>query len=384
MNIFIVLAIVLLFAKIGGYIAKKLGQTSDVGEIIAGMILGPGVLAIFSPTEFFHHFADIGIVLLMFLMGLEFDMKAFERFWRGGVMTAIFGAFVPFFGGIILASAVFNWPTTTSFVFATILMATSVSVIITALDDMKCLKTRIGYTIIDAAIVDDVLGVAMLTLVMGVVGKGKASAMTFGILGIEMLIFFAAVLILGPKISKLVLDFGKHLDLRVKEGHLSMILMILFLLTFLAHSIGLSIIIGAFLAGTIFDKRHIKKIEHEIYSMTFGLFIPIFFVYVGSFLIPAALIQYWYLVLVIVIVALAGKFIGSFLGASISGLSFKHSTVIGTGMMGKAEVALVIAVLAKSMGIFSSEIYTVIVTSIILMVIITPILFRQCLKRFYK
>ncbi|MFH1450772.1 MAG: cation:proton antiporter, partial [archaeon] len=102
MNIFITLAIVLFFAKIGGYISKRLGQVSDVGEIIVGMILGPGVLAIFAPTEFFQHFADIGIILLMFLIGLEFDITAFEKFMKGGILTAVFGAFIPFFGGIIL------------------------------------------------------------------------------------------------------------------------------------------------------------------------------------------------------------------------------------------------------------------------------------------
>jgi len=382
MNIFITLAIVLFFAKIGGYIAKKLWQVSDIGEIIVGMLLGPGVLAIFSPTEFFKYFADIGIVLLMFLMGLKFDLKAFEKFIKGGILTAAFGAFVPFFGGVILGSAVFRWPPITSFIFATILMATSVSVIVTVLDDMKKLRTDIGYMIMDAAIVDNVLGIGMLTLVIGVISTEAPTIFTFGILGLEILIFFAAVLLLGPWISTLVLKFGRHLDLRVKEGHLSMILMTLFVLTFIAHIVGLSIIIGAFLTGVIFDKKHIKKIEHEVYSMTYGLFIPIFFVFVGSFINPLAILNHWYVVLLILLVALAGKFFGSFLGASITGLSLRDSTIIGIGMMGRCEVALVIAVLARSLGLLSADIYTIIASSIILTVIITPVLLRQTIKRF--
>ena len=384
MNIFITLAIVLFCAKIGGYISKRFGQVSDVGEIIVGMILGPGLLAIFAPTEFFHHFADIGIVMLMFLMGLEFDIKAFERFLKGGIMTGLFGAFIPFFAGIILGSSVFNWAPATSFVFGTILMATSVSITLSVFEDLKKLKSKIGYLIVDAAIVDDVLGVGMLTLVLGVISKSTPSVFTFGILGLEMVVFFAAVLLLGPKISKMVLKLGNHLDFRVKEGHLSMILMILFALTFLAHGVGLSIIIGAFLAGTIFDKRHIKKIEHEIYSMTYGLFIPIFFVFVGSYLTPSVLIKYWYMILLIILVALIGKFIGSFIGAAMTGISMRDSTLVGVGMMGKCEVALIISVLARSIGVFSSEIYTIIVSSIVLGMIITPIILRFLLKRFNK
>jgi len=384
MNIFITLAIVLFFAKLGGYISKRLGQVTDVGEIIVGIILGPGLLAIFEPTEFFHHFADIGIILLMFLMGLEFDRKAFEKFLKGGILTAIFGAFVPFFGGIILGSAVFNWPPAVSFVFATILMATSISVVVTVLQDVKKTKTSIGYTLIDAAIVDNVLGVGMLALVLGVINKSTTSMFTFGKIGIEIIIFFAAVLLIGPKISKFFLKFGNMLDLRVKEGHLSIMLIVLFGLTFLAHAIGLSMLIGAFLAGVIFDKKHIKKIEHEVYSMTYGLFISVFFVFVGSFVDPFVLISNWHIVLLILFVALAGKFLGAFLGSSISGVSLRNSATIGIGMMGHCEVALAIAVTARSSNILPANIYTVIVSSLVLTVIITPVLLRYMLKKVAK
>jgi Kef-type K+ transport system membrane component KefB len=163
-----------------------------------------------------------------------------------------------------------------------------------------------------------------------------------------------------------------------------MLLITLFVMTFIAHSIGLSIIIGAFLTGVIFDKTHIKKIQHEIYSMTYGLFIPIFFVYVGSFLTPATLIANWYLVLLIVLVASAGKFVGSFLGSSMSGTKLKDSAIIGIGMMGRCEVALIIAVSARKLGLFSADIYTIIVSSIILTVIIAPIMLRYVITKFSK
>ncbi|MFH1450728.1 MAG: cation:proton antiporter, partial [archaeon] len=224
-------------------------------------------------------------------------------------------------------------------------------------------------------------GIGMLTLILGLLGMRSPSVLSFGILGLEVIIFFAAILIIGPFISRMALKFGNHLDLRVKEGHLSMILITLFALTFIAHSIGLSIIIGAFLAGVVFDKSHIKKIEHEIYSMTYGLFIPIFFIFVGSFLIPSVLLNSWQSVLLILLVALAGKFIGSSLGSVISGMSLKNSALIGVGMMGRCEVALILAIMARGMNIFSGEIYTIIVSSIILTVIITPILFRFLLKK---
>ena len=185
-------------------------KISDVGEVIVGMIIGPGVLALIAPTEFLHHLADIGIVLMMFLMGLEFDVKAFEKFMKGGIMTAVFGAFVPFFGGLILASSIFKWPVPASFIFATILMATSVSVAMTVLEEVKKLRSESTYTIVDAAIVDDVLGVGMLTIVLGLISKSTPSAFTFGLLGLEMIAFFAFVLLLGPRISDLVLKFGKY------------------------------------------------------------------------------------------------------------------------------------------------------------------------------
>jgi len=383
MNIFIMLAIILFFAKVGGFISKKLGQSSAVGEILVGMLLGPGVLGIFQPSNFFQAFSNIGIALLMFLMGLEFDIKAFEKFIKGGILIAIFGAFIPFFSGVILATAVFGWSTITSFIFATILMATSISITVTVLDDLKKLRTPLAYTIIDAAVVDNVLGVGMLTIVMGLIAMKAPSMMSFGVLGIEIILFFAAILLLGPMVSRFVLRFGRHLDLRVKEGHLSMILMILFVLTFLAHFVGLSIIIGAFLTGVVFDKTHIKKIEHEIYSMTYGLFIPVFFVFVGSYLMPLFILEHWYVVLIVLVVALVGKFLGSFLGASISGQSLRNSITIGVGMMARCEVAIIIAIMAKNLDIFSSEIYTIVVSSIILTVVITPIILRFIVKKLH-
>lgn len=381
MDVFITLAIVLFFAKVGGYISKKLGQPSEVGEVIVGMILGPGMLGIFQQTDFFTHFADLGIIMLMFLIGLKFDLGAFEKFLKGGIMTAVFGAFLPFFGGILLGAAVFHWPTFTTLIFSAVLMTTSITVAVTVLEESGKLRTPLGYTLIDAAIADNIIGIAMLSLVIGIAANNSASILRLGFLGVEIILFFAAIILIGPAVSRFALKFGRHLDLRVKEGHLSMILIVILALTFIAHSIGLSVVIGAFLAGVLFKQDYIKGIKHEIYSMTCGLFIPVFFAYIGSFILPSVILRSWLAVLLIVAVALGTKFFGSMLGAVVSNLSGRDAVHVGIGMMGRCEVALVIALLAKDLGLFTQNVYTVIVASAMITVVITQILLKQAVRR---
>lgn len=376
MELLVDIILILVAAKLGGYLFKKLKQSAVLGEIIAGIIIGPAVLGIFQPTEITRFLADIGIMMLMFLVGLELNLKTFEKFLKSGSITAIFGAFIPFFAGIFISSNFFGWSVLPSFFFGVALMATSVSITAATLKELKKLKTPVGSTLLDAAVIDDIIAVAMLAFLLGIVGGGVVSFETITLLGLKIVLFFGAVLFIGPYLGRYLIKIGKGLNLRVEEGLLSIIIVLLFGLAFLGKGVGLSTIIGAFLAGVILDKRKLVHVEHEIYGMTYGLFIPFFFVFIGTYINLGILYEHFILILLIFSIAFLTKFFGALLGAKISGMKLKDSLTVGIGMVPRSEVALIIVSLGLTSGVLSDTLYSVIVSALILTILVTPPLLK--------
>ena len=362
MELLVDIILILIAAKLGGYLFKKLKQSA--------------VLGIFQPTEITRFLADIGIMMLMFLVGLELNLKTFEKFLKSGSITAIFGAFIPFFTGIFISSNLFGWSVLPSFFFGVALMATSVSITAATLKELKKLKTPVGSTLLDAAVIDDIIAVAMLAFLLGVVNGGVVSFEILTLLGLKIVLFFGAILFIGPYLGRYLIKIGKELNLRVEEGLLSLVIVLLFGLALLGKGVGLSTIIGAFLAGVILDKRKLVHVEHEIYGMTYGLFIPFFFVFIGTYISLGVLYEHFVLVLLIFSIAFLTKFFGASLGAKISGMKARDSLTVGIGMVPRSEVALVIVSLGLTNGVLSSTLYSVIVSALVLTILVTPPLLK--------
>ncbi|MFO7872765.1 MAG: cation:proton antiporter [Candidatus Undinarchaeales archaeon] len=384
-KLLLTIVVILLSAKLGGALAKKLGQSTVIGEILAGIIIGPILLGKFffldisSPV--IYTLAEIGLVFLLFLVGLKLDIKTFEKFAMTNVLTAFLGVMLPFSLGTLLAFNLFNWTPIQSLLLGGILMATSIGVTARLLDDRNLTRTKAGMAISDAAVLESIITIVVITFLLGFGTTQISTFNQFIFASLKIFVFFVAIIFLGQRVGGYIITLGEKLNLRVKEGLLSVVLVLIFSLSYISDALGLSMLIGAFLAGVILDERHLKKIEHEVYSMTYGLFVPIFFVYIGALVDPVLIYHNLWWILPIFVVAVVGKFIGSFIGSLLTEVKVKDCFKIGVGMIPRGEIAIILTGLAAQNGIFASEIYTAIISALLLTIIITPPLFTLVTKK---
>jgi Kef-type K+ transport system membrane component KefB len=375
-EILVIILVAILAAKIGGFISKRLGQPALIGEIVAGFLVGPAVLGFIEIGPVLDTFAWIGITMLMFLVGLEFNVISFKKSLSRGIIISIFGSFIPFALGIIAGVTVLEMFLPEAFFLGIILMSTSVTITAAMLSDIKKLKSFRGFAIIDACIIGDVLTVVMLTFIISVGTFTYAFPYSIILLGLEIFAFFGIVLFFGPHIGKFFIRLGEGLNLRVREGLLSIVLVFLFSMAFLAELLGLSLITGAFLAGVMINKKAIKKIQHELYGLTYGLFVPIFFVFIGLHLTPVDLSGTFNIMLFLLAVAVFSKILGAGAGAKLTGFSFKSSLFIGSAMVPRIELSFIVAIIAKTQGYITSTFYTLLVAVFALTVLVTPPLLK--------
>ncbi len=382
MEVFLALVFLLVGAKLGGFVASRLKQSAVLGELLAGVLMGPYVLGIIHHGEFLKVVSDIGVVVLMFLAGLHIDESRFRRFMERGFVIAFLGATLPLLSGYILGLFLgLGWKE--SLFVGGVLSATSVSVTTRALSEMRRLRSDYGTAIMDASVIDDVIGMIILTILMMFLSPHSSATPYSLSLGFTaMSAFFLLSFIAGKKLIPPLLELGRHLDFRVREGLFSIVLALLLLFSFAAFSVGLSIVTGAFILGLIMPKRRIARVEHEVYAFGYGFAIPAFFVYMGSFLNPVLLIQpaAQLSVLLLFSVAALSKFSGSSLGGLLTGFGRHSSAMIGIGMIPRMEIAIVMAELGKNAGILSLETFSLLITTMMLTVFATPFLLKAYRK----
>lgn len=242
---FVLSLILILFStKIAGDVSVRLGQPAVLGKLIIGIILGPAVLGWINNDEFIHYFSEIGVLLLMFLAGLETDLEQLKRNWKSAFAVAVLGIILPFIGGFGVGK-IFDLGTTYSLFLGVLLSATSVSITVQVLKDMNRLNSREGSTILGAAVVDDVLVVVLLAVMISFLGTGEG--VSLGLLVGKKIIFFIVAVLAGwliiPKILKWLTN------LKVTEPVISIGLVICFAYVYFADLMGMAGIIGSFAAG---------------------------------------------------------------------------------------------------------------------------------------
>ena len=382
------LALILLAASIGGGIAKHFKMPPVLGQILVGIIIGPTILNILEgEDELIHIVAQLGVVFLMFLAGLETDLKELKSSGKGALMIAFGGMIVPFILGVFIPYFFFGQyiPGETdhqklfgAIFIGTILTATSVSISVSVLRDMRQLGSKQGISILGGAIIDDVLGIIMLAVVSGMVSPTGESDIVALLL--RMLLFFILAAVSGFIISKVITRFaqGSHWRDRI----ITISIVVCFLFSFGAELFSIASITGAYAAGVIFAAtpyRH--RIVDKIQTIAYSLFTPIFFVSIGlSAKITSDVLNYIGYALIIVLIAVSGKIIGCFVGARVSGFSVKHSMQVGIGMIARAEVALIVANQGFSSNIIGIETFTSIVLLVVVSTIVTPPLLKLLFK----
>lgn len=383
-QIFLDLAIIIIFSKFFGLLARKFKAPQVVGEIVAGLLIGPSILGLVEQTDFLTQMAEIGVILLMFSAGLETNLRDLMKTGLKAFLIACFGVFVPLVGGTLLYMAFYGTAPFGSDKFyqalfiGVIMTATSVSITVQSLREMGKLKGEIGTTIVSAAIIDDVIGILVLTFVIGFKNPDSHP----GKVVINTALFFLLAIVLGFILYKI---FNK-VDIRYPHTRRIPILglALCFIFAYVAEvHFGIADITGAYIAGIILCSiRDSEYIEEKIDTNSYMLFGPIFFASIGLKTnidnVTGGIILF---AIAFVAVALICKIVGCGLIARICGYKGNDALKVGVGMMTRGEVALIVSQKGLSVGMLSSVYFTAVILLIIVSSILTPILLKLLYSR---
>ncbi len=373
------LAIIVVFAKLFGILARKCKAPQVVGEIIAGLLIGPSVLGIVNLSDFLTKMAEIGVILLMFSAGLETNLRDLIKTGVKATLIACSGVFVPLIGGTVLYGCFYGFAEIGSRDFysavfiGVILTATSVSITVQALREMGKLKGTIGTTILSAAIIDDVIGIIVLTVVVGL-SNGSVSA---GTVCLKTALFFVFSIVVGLLIYKLFKFFDSRYPHTRRIPIMGLALCLA--MSYVAEKyFGIADITGAYVAGIILcNIRDSEYIAEKMDINSYMLFGPIFFASIGlktdiSDLNMSILV----FAVCFVLVGLLCKIIGCGIVAKMCKFTWADSLKIGVGMMTRGEVALIVSQKGLSVGLVSPVYFTAVILLIITSSILTPILLK--------
>lgn len=393
LQILLCVAVVIVTAKLAGNLTARIGLPLVLGELIAGVVLGPTVLNIWaipwltqatgpdtaSVATVFKILADLGVVVLMFIAGVETDLTMMRRTVAPAFWAAAGGVILPMAGGYLL-SRMFGFTGAEAVFIGTILTATSVTITAQALINLGQLKSKIGSTILGAAVIDDVLGLIVLSVVIAlaplIAHTGLASwtglSSTLG----RMVVCLAVIGALGPIFANWAMKYAARLHGNHTE--VAVALAVALFLAFLAQwGGGMAAITGSYLAGLFIAMTpEREKVVVDLHPMLNSFFGPLFFVSVGME------VNAWHLggsmrfFSLLLVIAVFGKIVGSGVGAYWTGFTREESLAVGVGMIPRGEVGLITASLGLAAGLVTREVYTQAVALVLLTTLITPAILR--------
>jgi Kef-type K+ transport system membrane component KefB len=373
------LAIILLSAKFFGIVAKKFKAPQVVGEIIAGLIVGNCLLGLVQESDFISGIAEIGVIMLMFEAGLGTNMKKLKETGVKATIIACSGVFIPLILGAILYMSFYGFASygteefTKALFIGTIMTATSVSITVAALKEMGKLSSTVGTTIMSAAIIDDVIGIIVLTMVLGL----RDTTQNPGMVIVKSVLFFVIAAVSGVVVYRVFawLDTRYEHTRRITIASLAYCLA----MAYIAEKyFGIADITGAYVAGIVLcNLADASYIERRIDISSYMVFAPVFFAGIGlktSFdSMNSTLLVFS---IAFVIVALIGKIIGCGLVSKALKFNWSDSLKIGLGMMTRGEVALIVTNKGLEAGIISNEYFFAVILLIIISSISTPLLLK--------
>ena len=368
------LFLVLLAAKLGDEVFKRIGQPAIVGEILAGILIGPSVLGLVEASKVLEVFAELGVIFLLFWVGLETRIAEMRAIGASALRVGVAGVVLPFAGGIGLALALGKSTETSVFVGAA-LAATSVGITSAAMIDLGLIRTRAARIVLGAAIIDDILALLLVAVATGIAASGGIRfgelLVVFG-LALAFLAFFA----LGG--TRIMAGRPQILQApRFSESPLLPAVLICLGVAALAAQIGLAAIIGAFLAGLmVAETKEQHPIEDEVAPL-YAFFPPFFFAFIGIELKLGELVDAGTLALLaaVTVLAVATKLLGAWLGArNIDG---RDARIVAVGMVPRGEVGIIVAGIGATVGAIDPQLFAVIVGMSILTTIAVPTALRR-------
>lgn len=374
------LAVILIVAKVFGILSRKFNMPEVVGQIVGGLLIGPALLGVVKESSIIDAFSEIGVIMLMFEAGLSTEINKLKKTGVKAALVACFGVMVPMILGIVLFGIFYGFGPVGSdkllegIFTGTIMTATSVSITVAALREMGKLNGMVGTTITSAAIIDDVIGIVVLTLVISL----KNTETRVGIIILKAVLFFVFAFFVGFIINYMFRIIDRR-NPHTRRLPISALVFCLLLSYVAERFFGIADITGAYVAGIVLcNLEDASYIERRIDISAYMVFAPVFFAGIGLKVSFGSMdLRLMLFSIAFVIVAMVGKIIGCGGTARAMGLSDHDSMKIGIGMMTRGEVALITAQKGLSAGIITSRLFTPVILLILCSSIFTPVFLKK-------
>lgn len=399
-NLLLQLSVMILAARLFGELARKFHQPMVVGEIVAGVILGPSILGMISPD--IHHtlfpltgdnsvvlegFISISVVLLLFIAGMEVELDLVWQQGKRALYTSMFALFVPLIVGFLISyyfPSLFNLGEADdklvfSLFIGTTLAITALPVIARVLMDLNIFKTKMGMVIIASAMIIDILGWIIFTIILSMMGE-ESGSLSVGQIALITILFTLSMLTIGKSLINRALPWINR-TFAWPGGLLSVAMVLCFLGAAFTEYIGIHAIFGAFIIGVALgDSEHMseraKEIVHQFINNIFG---PLFFVSIGLYVNFVTNFNFT-IVVVLIVLALVTKLIGAYTGARLGGLKKHQSLAVGFGMNTHGTLEVILGAIALNNGLINDEIFVAIVVMVIVSILISAPLMKYSLN----
>jgi Kef-type K+ transport system membrane component KefB len=408
------LCLLLFAAKVGGEIAKYFKIAAVVGELLAGVLLAPTLLGglhlfdiqLINVNETVKVFAELGAVLLLFLVGLETRFADFRKSGVTATIVALGGVIIPFILGYGLV-VLWGYPHNEALLVGAALTATSIAITVKVLQDIGKNHTRESKILVGAAVIDDVLGLIVLAIVLGLVSSGSVDVFAISKVAITSVGFWLGMTLFGVFVVARVIDIlcprrectvyqeiahmdgtkhrGKHCVIKCHGPQEASIIAVCFGFAYVAGMAGLAPILGAFAAGMSVAETKILPTIQEVTEKINFLMAPLFFVVIGTYVTLTGLtVNALIFAVVLIALAMVGKIIGCSIPIFLMHRNFKEAVIVGLGMMSRGEVGLIIAGIGATSGIFSTDVFSAVVLMVVVTTVVTPIAMTGAYKWFEK
>jgi Kef-type K+ transport system membrane component KefB len=388
-QLFVSIIIILVAARLLGEIFQRIGQPSLVGELSAGLIIGPSVLGLIHPSSDLHVLSNLAVFFLMFLAGLQMDPREIRRAGGSAMVISIIAFFLPLLSGTC-ASLLFGLTMIQSIFMGLLLSITAVPVSAIVLMQFGILNSRLGSTVITAAVVNDIMSLIVLSIILQVVAAGNGMIqINVGDIffsGINIALFLGGIFLVDMLLRKIGAGVLRKVEpyikrLQTKEASFGVLLITVIAISLIAQDIGLHFIIGTFFSGLVIYKGRIgpqnfNKVYGTISAITFGFFAPIFFALIGIEFNIQSLFNAIPLFTALLAIAILTKIVAGYIGAKIVGFSREVSLAIGFLMNGRGMVELVIASIGFAAGVIDMTLFSIAVAIGLITSILAPILSR--------
>ena len=375
------LCLILLATALAGHFSARLNFPPVIGQLLIGVVVGPAVLNWIHPGNFVEIFSEVGVVILMFIGGLESDLGLLKKYLAPSLLVAVAGMIFPIVGAYLVGHF-FGLNQLENMFLGVIFAATSVSISVEVLKNMRQLDTPEGTTILGAAVVDDVLSIIVLSVLVSLAGNklNSGDQMPLGLSLLLQVGFFILLFVISRWCVPQLMSLGAKWLVPVSETVMALILCLG--AAYLAEKVGLSSAIGAFFAGLAVGQTDFRKeIDQKIEPIGYAVFIPVFFVSVGLNMTFTGLVADFWLFFTLTIVGTLTKWLGAGLGAGIAKFNFKSSSMIGAGMISRGEMALIIAQLGFNAHLLSVDNYSAVIGAIVVTTLCAPFILRAEIKR---